>query len=377
MAVDWPLVAMGSASGSLYVGNLETSEILAQHESNDNDTEFEQSSSVSSSLEETLRLLYGAYDGGGTIAIAFGNNLVAQANRDGGLVLWRLVHPSSNNNNDKNSNNDSNKLRLVSQGRVQCLEGKLVTALHLEDDYLWVGTADGDVSVLDAQDQDDQPLALQKPLYHWSNLKSGSVLCLHYHPELECAVAATSHGCVQLLALEEPDTPIQSIYPPFDGGTERKSSNVFPRSVALVQVRQRKGDSNESVVVQQKLEDEYAIACGGNDGSLYVQTLNMLDRDTVDLEQPFTETMYPLRPRHFGPIHCMTSPSPGLLVTAGQDGTMRVWDMPNKRCLYQFVGYKVWIGSLWSDGVRLVSDGADNTLIMHNFAADETREEVE
>ena len=36
------------------------------------------------------------------------------------------------------------------------------------------------------------------------------------------------------------------------------------------------------------------------------------------------------------------------------------------RFLYE-AGYKVWLGSLCTDGIRLVSDGADNTIVVHNF----------
>jgi WD40 repeat protein len=59
-------------------------------------------------------------------------------------------------------------------------------------------------------------------------------------------------------------------------------------------------------------------------------------------------------------------------MSAGQDGTIRVWNVssPQKRdCLYQLTGYKVWLGSLWTDGRRLVSDGSDNTIIVHDFGA--------
>lgn len=45
-----------------------------------------------------------------------------------------------------------------------------------------------------------------------------------------------------------------------------------------------------------------------------------------------------------------------IIITAGIDGSIRVWDLSIKKNLYQFLGYKVWIGSVWTDGVRIVTD---------------------
>ena len=41
------------------------------------------------------------------------------------------------------------------------------------------------------------------------------------------------------------------------------------------------------------------------------------------------------------------------------------------KCLYGLAGYKVWLGSICSDGRRLVSDGADNKIIIHDFSQEE------
>mmetsp|Transcript_21570 Transcript_21570/g.45507 ORF Transcript_21570/g.45507 Transcript_21570/m.45507 type:complete len:153 (-) Transcript_21570:341-799(-) len=117
-----------------------------------------------------------------------------------------------------------------------------------------------------------------------------------------------------------------------------------------------------------------------------------------------------IRPKHMGPVVSIASPSPGLFVTASHDGTMRVWDcalggdddeddeeeeadddegftdeeksvlaasdgiiakpkMP--KVLYALSGYKVWLGSVFANDRKLVSDGADNTVIVHSFDEDE------
>jgi hypothetical protein len=63
----------------------------------------------------------------------------------------------------------------------------------------------------------------------------------------------------------------------------------------------------------------------------------------------------------------MLPASAGIVVSGGKIGASEVWDMEERKTLYKFAGYKAWLGSIWTDGVRLVTDGADNTVILHNF----------
>ena len=59
------------------------------------------------------------------------------------------------------------------------------------------------------------------------------------------------------------------------------------------------------------------------------------------------------------------------LLSGGQDGTVRVWNLDasddKSTGLYLLSGFKVWLGSLWSDGERLISDGSDNAIKILNF----------
>mmetsp|Transcript_9465 Transcript_9465/g.16532 ORF Transcript_9465/g.16532 Transcript_9465/m.16532 type:complete len:88 (+) Transcript_9465:2857-3120(+) len=41
------------------------------------------------------------------------------------------------------------------------------------------------------------------------------------------------------------------------------------------------------------------------------------------------------------------------------------------RVLYALSGYKVWLGSIFANDRKLVSDGADNSIIVHSFDEDE------
>ena len=39
-------------------------------------------------------------------------------------------------------------------------------------------------------------------------------------------------------------------------------------------------------------------------------------------------------------------------------------------CLYGLAGYKVWLGSVCCDGERLISDGRDNCVLVHDFSSE-------
>jgi WD40 repeat protein len=342
--VDYPLAACGSASETVYIANLETGEILASSSGGDDmDSEFaddeeeEEELDAPENLDQTLRILFGAFDGGGTIAIAFAGSLICQSKRKGGVELWRL---------------DPSSTQLISQGSMRALEGVLVTCLHIDEDNLWVATADGRIQAYELDR--DLPLALtRKPDMEW-NVSGGTIVSMSICAQVGCGVVATSSGNIELFSLEEDGSTVASFYPPFDS-LVRKSSNVH--ALCAIIVAHTKDSKYGS----------YSIACGGNDGSLYLQPLEMLSDGEVDMANPFTDRIRPMRPRHNAPLKCIASPAPGLLVSGGQDGTVGVWDMEDAKCLYKFNGYKAWLGSIWTDGVRLVTDGADNTVILHDF----------
>ena len=54
---------------------------------------------------------------------------------------------------------------------------------------------------------------------------------------------------------------------------------------------------------------------------------------------------------------------------------MRVWDLAlaadgdrTPEVCYGLGGYKVWLGSVCVDDKRLISDGSDNTVVVHDFS---------
>ena len=330
---DYPIVAVGSSSGNVYCANLETGQAIAKSVDQEEEEPL-------AGQEELMRILFSGYDGGGTLAISMYKTLICSASRQGSVQLWRL--------------DASEPAELISQGTLQALQGVLVTCLELDDEYLWVGTADGRVQAYTHQSE-ELPLALQtKPELEW-NLGS-AILSLSLCPEMGHGIVSTAKGTVELFSLEDDDAMVAEWMPPFDS-TARQSSNCYILSCALVPYKEEGGG--------------YTMVCGCTDGNMYVQPLNYENGMFVDDDCIFKPTgQRQLQPQHSGLIKCLTSPVPGVMLSGGQDGSLRVWNISedDSHYLYQFVGYKVWLGTLWTDGARIVSDGADNTIIVHDFS---------
>lgn len=157
---------------------------------------------------------------------------------------------------------------------------------------------------------------------------------------------------------------------------------------------------------------------------------NIIHRNGLD-----DELSWVLKPSHSAPVVALSSPFPNVFVSGATDGTIRVWDAShdedwdefnneeeeenedveeivvnrnkdtnnnknNKKknenddektmsipprdilsslsirpkCLYALTGYKVWLGSIYTNMKKLVSDGADNTIVVHDFSGEEEEE---
>lgn len=407
--VDYPLVVCGTASDHLYLANLESGQIIASTEQfldpstkkiMTNNTSIVTTikgnsihnivpspSITKERLNHVIHQLYGNYDGGGTLAVAVKKSLLCEAKRSGGVHVWRL-NTSKSTGDNINSNNAVLLDSKSYQGIIPALQHCLVTALKLDDDYLWAATDEGCVEAY-SLDTTEFPLTLRtQPDILWrvdgnGNGRKCVVLSLDVNPELGLAVVTTDSGTVELLSMEDDSDdddeqeeiqlfrrPIASFVPPFDG-TERRSSNVFPTCATIVsQCARTTINQSKDLVQPEILSHKYIIACGANDGSIFLQPLRMDEvlGNEIHLKDPLLGRIRTLAPKHFAAVKCITSPAPGLLLTAGLDSTLRLWDTVERKFLYQFVGYKVWLGSLWTDGIRIISDGADNTVILHDFS---------
>ena len=334
---DYPLVACGSASGNIFVANLETGDLLAQTDldNDDNDTP-----EPLDGLEPLIDMLFSGFDGGGTLAIAIKGGLVCSAGRQGSVQVWRI--------------DDANP-RLVSQGSMAALEGQAVTCLELDDEYLWVATADGDLHAYPYRSK-DMPLTLQhEPALSWK--LDGAILSMSLSSELGYGTVTTANRQVYVFSLDDDD--------------EEALIEWTPEPDPL-------GSGDDDHILSASLvafpnEEGCVVVCGSRDGAMRIQPLNW-QNGMVDEEDPLmkssssSSTVY--QPRHNGPLKCLASPAPGLLISAGQDGSIRLWNVSKDKTfyMYQFMGYKVWLGSVWTDGTRLVSDGADNTIVVHDYS---------
>lgn len=362
--VNYPLVAAGSSSGTLFVCHAETGDILAQSQ------DAAQEQEELEDIESILRILFGPFDGGGTLAIAICGDLIISAGRQGSVQIHRY---------DKTS-----KL-LLSQGSIKALEGLLVTSLQLDEEYAWIGTKDGRVLAYPHSDS-LKPLSLQsEAAFEFTTPSKSSILSLSIDPSIGYGVFTTAQGSVELFSMDNDDHNnriLASWYPPFDNGVSRQSSNTYPLTATIVGTK----------------DGGFRMACGASDGSLYLHPLKW--ENDLDILHPLDGDAIECQPKHQAPLNCLVSPKPGLLVSGGQDGAIRMWDVSEALCLYQFMGafccllvlcervrvlcgvceepmlcslllipsgYKVWLGSLCTDGIRLISDGADNTIVVHNF----------
>lgn len=355
--VQYPLAACGTAKGTIYLTHLETGEILAKGHRDypgDGDTKV-----VDGLTAGQLKALYGTNDGGGTVAIAFAADLIVEANRDGGVHFWRL---------------DAGSTNLVYQGTMKALEGVLVTCLQLDDEYLWVASADGKLQAfpLDNNSSDSSALPLQMqqtPELFWQF--RSQILSLSLTPDIGCGVVTTVRGTVELISMENDGKPICGFFPPYNYDDDDDDDETEEGIHALSGILVAHGEEDENGNLP------YSIAVGGNDGSLVLQPLRIDEDGEVDEGQPFMGSLRRFTPSHKGAVKCLANPIPGMLISASHDGSMRVWDVATAHCIYQFVGYKVWLGSLWADGSRIISDGSDNTVIVHDFDKEALPEDSE
>jgi WD40 repeat protein len=199
-----------------------------------------------------------------------------------------------------------------------------------------------------------------------------SVLDMHLCEEIQIGVCATADGGAALFHMNDGQ---------FFGGIIL--SQVSARSVLILKHRNPM---------------DYSVLCGTSDGVIHSLQLNIhAETAIIHEENPFrvsetTDTA--IKPRHVGPVMCMTSPGDGIFVSGGQDGALRVWycldesisssgtddgitskkepietdNIRQTKCMYALTGYKLWLGSACTDGKRLVSDGGENSIVVRDFS---------
>lgn len=402
LAIDtYPLAVAGSANGNIYLADLERGEELDCISNVHVAQIIDQGDDASEVVREAMQKLFGLYDGGGVLAVAMKKDIVVSAGREGGVQIFSIGgEETSFYKGSRGGSARATKLHLEREGPLNGLEETLVTSLAFDEDgVLWVGGFDGIIRGYEYNDR-DTPLSQQLEPIH--EIKVGSeILSLSVNNDIGCGVAATSCGKVILFSTEDGEGIAQ--WKPFGKGTGKRKRE-FARSAIIVQNDVESKNGKDGAV--------WSVVCGGSEGTMFQNRLNIDKMGYIVDRKPFLsdETLRGrLRPSHSSQVVCLASPSPGLLISGSQDGTMRIWDCSyyrnhgddivilsqemdddeeeeayyddvggddrRPRCLYALTGYKVWLGSIFTNGMKLVSDGADNTVVVHDFSGEEDSSE--
>lgn len=389
-------VIVGGATGSLYLldlsltdgdssKNLVLSSLTDIHESRSETPTVEQ--------KEAIQALYGGYDGGGIIALAMRDNIVASSGREGGVQISRIVG---------SVNGTTRKSQLEAIGKIPKLDS-LVTSLAFDQSgMLWVGSfGDGmircyEADAADAGEDVDAVAAGDKLIVEKKyEIEAGSgVLSLFLADEVGCGIAATEKDGIILFS--SLDGSILKSWNPFQGSDE------FARTAIVVQNDEAPRappmaipDPNDpSQLATLVASPIWSVVVGGSSGSLHQQRINLNMQGIISTKKPFDDLspahVVPDRFKHSGPITCLASPGPQVLLSGGQDGSIRVWDcsylqssddlvddmeddMGNTKptAIFMMAGYKVWLGSIIlamkNNMHMIVSDGADNAVVAQVF----------
>mmetsp|Transcript_14606 Transcript_14606/g.22521 ORF Transcript_14606/g.22521 Transcript_14606/m.22521 type:complete len:735 (-) Transcript_14606:55-2259(-) len=406
----FPIAVCGGARGGVYVVNLEEKKVIAKVDDIHN-VQVGQGganpSKVNTNIEkakQAMEKLYGKIDGGGVVAVAISGDLVASAGREGGVRLWKLEKcsplPPVNNqdgkeerglgqdstlgklsqlagNAAKGKNSDRSEFKnindvvegkLIPLGNLKGLEKTIVTSLKFDSKQrLWASAYDGRTRAYDVSKCNDSNfrISAQKPVFQ-SDF-TDSVLDMHLCEELHVGACATADGGVALFSLE---------------------TGTFICGIMLFEVAAR------SVLIL-KQATGFSVICGGSNGAIHHIPLNVDSKtNRVDEDNPFDvleSTDTAMTPKHTGPVLCLASQNEGItkgmFISGGQDGTVRVWtsnghdsgsrgtdvvgteqNRPAAKCIYALTGYKLWLGSICTDGQRIVSDGGENSIIVRDFS---------
>jgi len=227
-------------------------------------------------------------------------------------------------------------------------------------------------------------------------MQRSPVLSLDVSEELEMVATAHANGNVCIHSIHQLDphvndkerNSILGLWNPFN-------SESTARSVKFVSAGEDQLNYPASPA-----NPAWSIVIGGGNGELWMQEIHPSyiptandhddddddddkdDRATIVSTMPlFKEnSIQQIMPSHDGPILSLASRTGGILVSAGQGGVLCVTQLwPTPKALYGLGGYKVWIGNVCidSEGKRLLADGRDDVVVVHDFFINEEEENVE
>mmetsp|Transcript_26121 Transcript_26121/g.62074 ORF Transcript_26121/g.62074 Transcript_26121/m.62074 type:complete len:532 (+) Transcript_26121:258-1853(+) len=381
----YPRVACGSAHGGLFVADLEAKKLVAEAPN----AHSSASNGGVDSLDEKLKnLIYGAYDGGGPLSIAMhGTSIVASSGREGGVKLHKVML------------SDAGKTELLYVGDVPSLQRPLpgvrptlITCMKFDSaGRLYLGGQDGLLRVVTFPETFNGNVMEVRVLSAWSSVKStectSAILGLDLSEDLDLVATAHANGnaCLHTVSDERSMEgrsggccgSLIASWNPFTFSSSRRPE-FHARSVAFASAGTlAEGNLTHSLVV------------GGGNGEIYTQEISREglasavssaaddeEGGVQSHQQPVlkSSTIQQIQPSHQGPVLSLATRPGGILVSAGHDGMIRVTKLwPTPTALYGLGGYKVWIGSVCvdDDGRRLVSDGRDDLVVMHDFGGND------
>ena len=338
LAMNYPLAAVGTNTGAVVVAKISAGaggELMGMapnaHPGYVEDQELE------------LALLHGEYDGNGVTAIAMPTaTKILSGGRDKMVKVWSLP--------DKKG--DSLKLEAV----LPCKA--IPSAIVADGPRVWVGCLDGSIKLWEQKNgtMGSKPLVFD----------AGSpVLCLSLKDDL--IACGTSDGAV--IVMREADFGAQTSSAERWHPWVKENDDGYgarTRAVAIEHGAVRAG-SNEGDIKRRWIDSTvFDLAPKRKDAGSENGRRQCIFDESRDEEA--------LLPGHKGAVVDFAARDGGFLISGAHDSTLRVWkvDVPESeggpKCLYGFGGYKVWLGSVVCDGLRLVSDGSDNTVLVHDFS---------
>jgi WD40 repeat protein len=411
----YPIAVCGGARGGVYVVNMEDKNVIAmaddvhsvQVEEKANQSKVHVATEMA---KQAMEKLYGKIDGGGVISVAISGDIVASSGREGGTCLWKLERYSAlppvenqeqgldressasrfgilsklagNTGKGKNSDrtefkhlNDAVEGKLQLLGYLPGLEKTIVTCLKFDSKQrLWAGCYDGTTRAYDVSKCTESNFRMSSQKHLFRSDFTDSVLDMSLCEEIGIGACATADGGVALFSLDD---------------------GQFFVGLMLFESPTR------SVLILKRKNGGYAVCCGGSNGQIHMIPLNVdLESNKVDEDNPFLvseSTDTSIKPTaHTGPVMSLSSANEGItegmFISAGQDGTVRVWDSNidaasvggtdvvgteqqpcSAKCLYALTGYKLWLSRVITDGRVIISDGGENSIIMRNFSKERRR----
>jgi len=331
------------------------------------------------------------------VAMDGGNSLVASSGREGGAKLSRFDAGDGGLRFAGEVPGLDRPLPGARPSLVTCIEFDSLGRLFLggQDGLLRMVTFDEDFSPAGGSNDGWNEMMQVKVVTSQKELQQeplSPILSLDISEELDMVATAHADGNVRVYSMNHADSTsgnddnLLGVWNPF------ADTNSHARSVAFISGSSEDDDDD----TEDGNEIPWSIVAGGGNGMLWMQeiapshisssispsSVSASDDDESTAPDRAPAASQPLfkansaqqiEPSHQGPVLSLAARPGGILVSAAHDGMLRVTKVwPTPKPLYGLGGYKVWMGSVCidSEGKRLLSDGRDDVVVVHDFSKD-------